>query len=96
MNDLYFMLVNEDIIKVPMSYFELWLNQLKAGRKSTWINGSRRNVKLTKKRQHHYYYQLGPQMGSVITNEREPRSCLGRVFNSKLGCFATPGRKCIV
>jgi hypothetical protein len=36
-----FMLVNEDSIKVPMSYFELWLNQLKAGRKSTWINGSR-------------------------------------------------------
>ncbi len=28
--------------------------------------------------------------GSEITNGREPRSCLGRVFNSKLGCFATP------
>jgi hypothetical protein len=40
----------------------------------------------------------GRQMGagSVITNGREPRSCLGRVFNSKLGCFATLGRKCIV
>ncbi len=34
--------------------------------------------------------------GSAITNGREPRSCLGRVFNSKLGCFATPGCKCIV
>jgi hypothetical protein len=34
--------------------------------------------------------------GSAITNRREPRSCLGRVFNSKLGCIATLGRKCIV
>jgi hypothetical protein len=34
--------------------------------------------------------------GRAITNGREPRSCLGRVFNSKLGCFATPGSKCIV
>jgi hypothetical protein len=34
-------------------------------------------------------------MGSAITNGREPRSCLGRVFNSKLGCIATPGSKCM-
>jgi hypothetical protein len=34
--------------------------------------------------------------GSVITNGREPRSCLGRVFNSKLGRIATPGSKCMV
>ncbi len=34
--------------------------------------------------------------GSAITNGREPRSCLGRVFNSKLGCLATPGRKFLV
>jgi hypothetical protein len=35
-------------------------------------------------------------LGSVITNGREARSCLGRVFNSKLGCIATPGSKCMV
>jgi hypothetical protein len=34
--------------------------------------------------------------GSAITNGREPRSCLGRVFNSKLGCIDTPGSKCMV
>ena len=34
--------------------------------------------------------------GSAITNGREPRSCLGRVLNSKLGCFATPDSKCMV
>ncbi len=34
--------------------------------------------------------------GSVITNGREPISCLGRVFNSKLGCIATLGSKCMV
>ncbi len=34
--------------------------------------------------------------GSAITNRREPRSCLGRVFNSKLGCVATLGNKCMV
>jgi hypothetical protein len=33
---------------------------------------------------------------SVITNGREPRSCLGRVFSSKLGCIATLGDKCKV
>jgi hypothetical protein len=33
--------------------------------------------------------------GSAITNRREPRSCLGRVFNSKLGCIATLGSKCM-
>ncbi len=33
---------------------------------------------------------------SAITNGREPRSCLGRVFNSKLGCIATLGSKCMV
>ncbi len=34
--------------------------------------------------------------GSAITNGREPRSCLGRVFNSKLGRNATLGCKCMV
>ena len=34
--------------------------------------------------------------GSAITNGREPRSCLGRVFNSKLGHSATLGSKCMV
>jgi hypothetical protein len=34
--------------------------------------------------------------GSAITNGREPRSCLGRVFNSKLGCIATVGSNCMV
>jgi hypothetical protein len=33
---------------------------------------------------------------SAITNGREPKSCLGRVFNSKLGCIATPGSKYMV
>ncbi len=36
------------------------------------------------------------QAVSAITNGRETISCLGRVFNSKLGCFATLGRKCLV
>jgi hypothetical protein len=30
---------------------------------------------------------------STITNGREPKSCLGRVFKSKLGCIATLGSK---
>ncbi len=34
--------------------------------------------------------------GSAITNGREPRSCLGRVFNSKLGCIAALDSKCMV
>ncbi len=34
--------------------------------------------------------------GSAITNGREPRSCLGSFFNSKLGCIATLGSKCMV
>ncbi len=34
--------------------------------------------------------------GSAITNGREPRSFLGRVFNSKLGRIATLGCKCMV
>ncbi len=34
--------------------------------------------------------------GSVTTNGREPRSCLGRVFSSKLGWIATLGSKCMV
>ncbi len=41
-------------------------------------------------------YEHRPKTGSAITNGREPKSCLGRVFNSKLDCFATPYRKCIV
>jgi len=32
----------------------------------------------------------------MITNGRKPRSCLGRVFNSKLGCIATLGSMCMV
>ncbi len=43
-----------------------------------------------------HYYPLTPYSGSVITNGREPRSCLGRVFNSKLGCIGTLGSKCTV
>jgi hypothetical protein len=34
--------------------------------------------------------------GSAISNRREHRSYLGQVFNSKLGCIATPGSKCMV
>jgi hypothetical protein len=34
--------------------------------------------------------------GSAITNGREPRCCLGQVFNSKLGCIATLSSKCMV
>ncbi len=34
--------------------------------------------------------------GSAITNGRERRSCLGRVFNSKLGCIATTDSKYMV
>jgi hypothetical protein len=34
--------------------------------------------------------------GSAITDGREPRSCLGQVFNSKLGYIATLGSKCMV
>jgi hypothetical protein len=34
--------------------------------------------------------------GSAITNGGEPRSCSGQVFNSKLGCIATLGSKCMV
>jgi len=36
------------------------------------------------------------QLGSAITNVRESRSCLGRVFNSKLGHIATVGSKFMV
>jgi hypothetical protein len=39
-------------------------------------------------------FRLSP--GSAITNGREPRSCLGRVFNSKLGCIAILGSKWMV
>jgi hypothetical protein len=52
------------------------------------------------------FYSTGPLLnsktrkrtypGSAITNGREPRSCLGRVFNSKLGCIVTLGSKCMV
>jgi hypothetical protein len=37
---------------------------------------------------------MGP--GSAIINRKEPRSSLGRVFNSKLGRIATLGSKCMV
>jgi hypothetical protein len=43
-----------------------------------------------------HYCPLTPYSGSTITNGREPRSCLGRVFNSKLGCIGTLGSKCMV
>ncbi len=33
--------------------------------------------------------------GSAISNRREPKSCLGRVFNSKLGRIATLLCKCM-
>jgi hypothetical protein len=36
-----------------------------------------------------------PTLGSLITYRREPRSCLGQVFNSKLGCISTLGSKCM-
>jgi hypothetical protein len=43
------------------------------------------------------YLRVGLKAGSAITNGREPRSCLGRVFNSKLGCIAaTLGSKRMV
>jgi hypothetical protein len=35
-------------------------------------------------------------VGSVITNGREHRSCLGRVFNSKLSHNATLDSQCMV
>ncbi len=34
--------------------------------------------------------------GNAKANGREPKTSLGRVFNSKLGCIATPGSKCMV
>ncbi len=37
-----------------------------------------------------------PKAGSAMTNGREPKSCLGQVFNSKLGHIATLGSKCMV
>jgi hypothetical protein len=40
--------------------------------------------------------QLFTLMGSAISIGREPKSCLGRVFNSKLGRIATLGSKCMV
>jgi hypothetical protein len=43
-----------------------------------------------------YYEVLYARAGSAITNGREPRSCLGRVFNSKLGHSATLENKCMV
>jgi hypothetical protein len=32
--------------------------------------------------------------GSAVTCRREPKSCLGRVFNSKLGCITALLSKC--
>jgi hypothetical protein len=40
--------------------------------------------------------RIWPKAGSAITDGREPRSCLGRVFNSKLGHIAKLGSKCMV
>jgi hypothetical protein len=36
---------------------------------------------------HNHHMFIVKATGSVITNGREPRSCLGRVFNFKLGSF---------
>jgi len=36
-----------------------------------------------------------PQSGSAISNGREPRSCLGRVFNIKLGSFVSKQLNCM-
>ncbi len=33
--------------------------------------------------------------GSAKADGREPKTGSGRVFNSKLGCIATPGSKCM-
>jgi hypothetical protein len=41
-----------------------------------------------------FSYNVCP--GSVITNGGEPKSCLSQVFNSKLGCSAKQGCKCMV
>jgi len=44
------------------------------------------------------YYQaleLRPNLGSAITNGREPSSCLGRVFNFKLGSFVSKKYNCM-
>ena len=35
----------------------------------------------------HFFSVYCECLGSTITNRREPRSCLGRVFNFKLGSF---------
>jgi hypothetical protein len=34
--------------------------------------------------------------GSAKASGREPKTGLGRVYNSKLGCIATLGNKCMV
>jgi hypothetical protein len=39
--------------------------------------------------------EQGHKAGSAITNWREPRSCLGQLFNSKLGRTATLGSNCM-
>jgi hypothetical protein len=41
-----------------------------------------------------FYYCA--ESGSVKANGREPKTGLGRVFNSKLGCIAAPGSKGMV
>ncbi len=40
--------------------------------------------------------KLWHDAGSAKAYGREPKTGLGRVFNYKLGCIATPGRKCMV
>jgi hypothetical protein len=35
------------------------------------------------------------RVGSVGMNRRDPKSCLGRVFKSKLGCSAALDSKCL-
>ncbi len=40
------------------------------------------------------YLKMWQKPGSAITNGREPRSCLGRVFNFKLGCSVSEKCNC--
>ncbi len=42
----------------------------------------------------HKSLRVRPQAGSAVTNGREPKSCLGQVFNSRLGHIAALLSKC--
>ncbi len=41
------------------------------------------------------FKQVTKKTGSVIANGREPKSCVGRDFSSKLGCNDTRSNKCM-